>query len=313
MNELRVLTGLHRGIAIPMDANRLQIGSGFESDLVLADQGIVETHAVIVSNERLPVNCWNLEVGSENIWTPENRRVPSGHVMKKGKALNMGGVWLIIMDSSEAWPEGEAFRSPKKISHKNADKVASSSSWPIKLVGAGLCVLLGTVALSFGSEDENHIEESMFLGGGLDFSEAPIEELGDAADVQDPIAKDQLLHDFRRMLKERGLYGLSVIANDSGVEVSGTLEDDEIEVLNRTINRYKSKMSEKISIQNLVAPIERDLPFGIVKVISGPYGFIESDDGIKLSIGDSYKGFKLVAIDHTALRFEGPTNLTLKW
>ena len=51
MLELRILTGLHRGAALPLDGDAIRIGSAAENDVVLLDPGMPALACAIYRSE----------------------------------------------------------------------------------------------------------------------------------------------------------------------------------------------------------------------------------------------------------------------
>jgi type III secretion protein D len=51
MLELRILTGLHRGAALPLEGDAIRLGSAAENDIVLLDPGMPEIACAIFRSE----------------------------------------------------------------------------------------------------------------------------------------------------------------------------------------------------------------------------------------------------------------------
>jgi hypothetical protein len=62
MLELRILTGLHRGAALPLDGEAIHIGSASENDLVLVDPGMPALAGVI---QRSAQSSWVYRAGHQ--------------------------------------------------------------------------------------------------------------------------------------------------------------------------------------------------------------------------------------------------------
>lgn len=62
MLELRILTGLHRGAALPLEGEPIRIGSGPENDLVLADPGMPARAGVLQQSEE---SRWVYRAGAQ--------------------------------------------------------------------------------------------------------------------------------------------------------------------------------------------------------------------------------------------------------
>lgn len=88
MLELRILTGLHRGAALPLDGEAIHIGSASENDLVLLDPGMPAVAGVI---QRSAQACWvyrschQAALGTQ----PSAAASPAGEV-----AIDAGARWF---------------------------------------------------------------------------------------------------------------------------------------------------------------------------------------------------------------------------
>jgi hypothetical protein len=84
-------------------------------------------------------------------------------------------------------------------------------------------------------------------------------------------------------------------------------------MLKRMLIRFSKRYQNTLTINNNVVPNDYSLPFDIVKVISGPYGHVEANDGHKLYLGSKHKGMTLVSISKNELLFSGKNNITVNW
>lgn len=86
MLELRILTGLHRGAALPVDGDTIRVGSGPENDIVLLDPGMPAAASIVY---RSGTSAWRYRsFGSTQ---------PSGEAFDRasdGTALVAGARWF---------------------------------------------------------------------------------------------------------------------------------------------------------------------------------------------------------------------------
>ena len=87
MLELRILTGLHRGAAVPLEGETIRIGSAAENDIVLLDPGMP---AVACEIYRAPTSEWCYRVFDS---TSQSTAV-GGQSIARGTALVAGARWF---------------------------------------------------------------------------------------------------------------------------------------------------------------------------------------------------------------------------
>jgi len=93
--QLFVLSGLHEGAAVPLDANiTYRIGSSLEGDIVLRDEGVVGHHATLSVTEGFA----KLASHAEYVQADRNLQVPDGHVCESCLPLSfdLGNVHMCV-------------------------------------------------------------------------------------------------------------------------------------------------------------------------------------------------------------------------
>ena len=100
MRELRVLNGLHRGAALPVNEGRTSIGSGDDSDVVLVDLGIAARECVLVRHGDL---IWLHPLG-EGCRSARGDVIRSSTRVRERRAFQVGELWLMVCDESAQWP-----------------------------------------------------------------------------------------------------------------------------------------------------------------------------------------------------------------
>jgi hypothetical protein len=104
MLELRILSGLHRGAAMPLDGDIIRLGSGAANDIVLTDPGVPE-HAVEL--------CRHTGEDAGEGWTLCNveRDVPAATVAP-GMRVRVGPIIVGFAEEQEPWSsDAELFGS----------------------------------------------------------------------------------------------------------------------------------------------------------------------------------------------------------
>lgn len=88
MLELRILTGLHRGAALPLEGDRVCIGSGEENDIVLLDPGMPVRAAIL---ERATGSSWTCRMYA----SPQKQgESPSGAPARNDIEIGAGARWF---------------------------------------------------------------------------------------------------------------------------------------------------------------------------------------------------------------------------
>jgi len=115
------------------------------------------------------------------------------------------------------------------------------------------------------------------------------------------------------MLKQRDIDAVSLEDNDGVIHLKGILSDMEKRVLKRMIARYNHENPDGDRIQNDTISFAESFPINITSVVSGPYGHILLSDGTRLSLGQAYKGYQLLAINRSSVEFKGKTKVVVDW
>lgn len=155
MLELRILSGLHRGAALPLDGDIIRLGSGAANDIVLTDPGVPE-HAVELS--RLMGQDAGQDAGQNagedagadagEGWTLYNvdSDAPAATVAP-GMRVQVGPIVVVFVEEHEPWrsdaqPLGSGDRRPAR---------RGATAW---LPGIAALLALGAAAalvLAFGA------------------------------------------------------------------------------------------------------------------------------------------------------------------
>lgn len=97
--ELRVLSGLHRGARLPLDELVLLFGANEDADVVLVDPGIAAHHATL----QCAHECWTLTADGGPVYGADRCEPQTLRDLEKGSAFRLGETWLVISDASADW------------------------------------------------------------------------------------------------------------------------------------------------------------------------------------------------------------------
>ncbi|NRR30408.1 hypothetical protein HSX11_09415 [Oxalobacteraceae bacterium] len=104
MYELRILNGLHRGAALPLDGQPLLIGASDAADVVLVDPGIAARHATLT-----PADGGWLLTAHDGTLFPADSALASGVLdLAAGEHARLGPIWLTVAHQDSAWEEPPA-------------------------------------------------------------------------------------------------------------------------------------------------------------------------------------------------------------
>ncbi|HJV80575.1 EscD/YscD/HrpQ family type III secretion system periplasmic domain-containing protein [Noviherbaspirillum sp.] len=106
---------------------------------------------------------------------------------------------------------------------------------------------------------------------------------------------------------------LQVIDEGNGIRISGELDSEQQQVLEAILVPFVKKYGDMLAINASIIPPARNLPFGITQIASGPLPHIVTDDGVRMFIGASYKGFRLAAVRDHKLMFSGERPVEIDW
>ncbi len=315
MNELRIISGLHRGVSLPLDDDTIIVGSSLEADIALVDPGIAEQHVKIQSNDQLPEGCWLFTVLNDQTWDEKGELISDAVTAKLNHKFNIGGVWLMFSDDEAPWPSGEVGFVQETVEPEEPQKVTplKDKSFLVKAYSAAAGVLIGVVTLTHAGGDNTESDPVLTPPPIVEKQANFTKYEKNALSLVQEKPMEELLLSYRKMLKERNLEGVEIASNGTQWDIQGALTANDAEKLKRMNLRFKRKYGEAVQLNNIVETVEESLPFDIVRVVSGPMGHIEADDGHKLYVGNDYKGLKLVGINKDTIMFSGKNNIEVKW
>lgn len=101
MLELRILSGLHRGAALPLDEDTVVIGSDESSGVVLLDPGIEPAHASL----RKTSEGWALSPLDGDVLGSDTNEHLQSLDLQPGEFGRIGRVWITVVDSEAGWSD----------------------------------------------------------------------------------------------------------------------------------------------------------------------------------------------------------------
>lgn len=294
--ELRVLSGLHRGAVMELDADidEITIGARPHSDfdVLLADAGIATQHCRI----RWVAGRLHIEPLEGKVCDAQGRQVSQAVIVERGSTYRLGEVWIGFFQEGD--PATEAPASPPAAVRESGYPRSKASVIAAALV-ATLLPVAWFMSMAWGSAPARPSEPTQAGTPAI-----PRALTAGSSDAQASPAN--LAEAFTRALVERDLRDrLDLQFQPTRWEIRGSLDADERQRFERFLVRFTETHKPTFLIKvSLVTPAEL-LPFTVVEVITGKGAAIVTDGGERLLVGDSYQGWKLVSVDAGKVVFSG--------
>ncbi len=288
MFELRVLSGLHLGAALPLFGDKWLIGHADEADLMLSDARVAARQCELRREETR--------------WLAQ----PHGgeaYAINSEEPFQVADVWLCVARIDTPWaacmppatpsmPEETAEAPNKAISPVAARKGIFTRS--IRTLVWSLMLLLTLTVMSWVLQPT--VAQTQVI------SSRP---LSTPAELQAPLQK---------MLRERDLASLvKVDMHNQRLRLTGRLSKPQMQIYKRMLERFNATYTSDIPLDNQVRLLKVRLPFRIVQITTGSRANIVTDDGQRLFIGDEVDNLRLVAITSTQIEFNGRDNIKVSW
>lgn len=287
--ELRVLSGLHEGAALPLFGECWSIGADQDADLELYDPGVAARHARLHGM----AGRWTVQA-QEGLLQDDAGTVRAQIAdLAPGRAFAIGGIRLCVADTQSAWLDEPA----DAVAQPGAPVTAGSKS---KWLAPGILVLVPILmALAW---------QPMGTAPALAPQPSP------ASNKRQLATTAQVHQQLLKMLIERDLGNtvrLQVAADR--ITLGGEVGQDSLALVSRMLERFEVQFETPVAIVNQVQQTSTVLPFRIVQIIGGPKAHVVLADGRRLFFGDEVQGLRLTAIDNRRVLFEGRQRHEVNW
>ncbi|MCX3310410.1 type III secretion protein [Pantoea vagans] len=288
MFELRVLSGLHLGAALPLFGDKWLIGRADEADLMLSDARVAARQCELRREE----TQWLAQPdgGQAYAITPE-------------EPFQVADVWLCVARIDTPWaaclppanppaPEELADAPSEAVPAVAARKGIVTRS--IRTLAWSLMLLLTLTVMSWVLQPT--VAQTQV---------ASSRSLSTPAELQAPLQK---------MLRERDLARLVKLdIHNQRLRLTGRLSKPQMQIFNRMLERFNATYTRDIPLDNQVRLLKVRLPFRIVQITTGSRANIVTDDGQRLFVGDETDNLRLVAITSDQIEFNGRDNIKVSW
>ena len=287
--ELRVLSGLHEGAALPLFGECWSIGAHQDADLELYDPGVAARHARLHGM----AGRWTVQA-QEGLLQDDAGTVRAQIAdLAPGRAFAIGGIRLCVADTQSAWLDERA----DAVAQPGAPVTAGSKS---KWLAPGILVLVPILmALAWQP-----------MGTAPVLAPQP----SSASNKRQLVTTAQVHQQLLKMLIERDLGNavrLQVAADR--ITLGGEVGQDSLALVSRMLERFEVQFETPVAIINQVQQASTVLPFRIVQIIGGPKAHVVLADGRRLFFGDEVQGLPLTAIDNRRVLFEGRQRYEVNW
>lgn len=299
MYELRVLSGLHQGAALPLFGEQWSIGAHADADLLLNDGGIAEHHARL----RLLHGCWSVQAEAGLIQGADGLILAQITDLALNTVFSIGAVRLCVTLADHPWPQAPA-PQPAPSAPDNAAPLALtlSSISPSRqkhLISLVLVCAVIIVALGVASTGEREAQASLMPAADQK------RELGSPFEV-----RQQLL----KMLSERELgQRVSLLVINGQIVLDGEVPQDDVELVTRMLSRFGEQFETVVPVLSRVRVSDGTLPFKISQIVGGPNGHVVLETGDRLFVGDEVDGLRLLQIDNNKVVFDGAQRYEVRW
>ena len=289
--ELRVLSGLHEGAALPLFGECWSIGAHQDADLELYDPGVAARHARLHGM----AGRWTVQA-QEGLLQDDAGTVRAQIAdLAPGRAFAIGGIRLCVADTQSAWLDKPA----DAVAQPGAPIPAGSKS-KSKWLAPGVLVLVPILmALAW---------QPMGSVPALTPQPSPASnkrQLETAAQVHQQLLKMLIERDLGNTVR------LQVAADR--ITLGGEVGQDSLALVSRMLERFEVQFETPVAIINQVQQASTVLPFRIVQIIGGPKAHVVLADGRRLFFGDEVQGLRLTAIDNRRVLFEGRQRHEVNW
>lgn len=299
MFELRVLTGLHLGTALPLFGDNWSIGQSKEADLLLTDAGVEAQHCLLRREEQ----HWQLQQ-QQGVVTRQPANL-GGDLdnLSVEEPFAVGSAWLCIAAAETPW---QTFTPPAAIPPQSVEVPApqpetqpQKKPFPRWMSGLVLSLtLLFTFPVVSWMLQPTPVQTQPSNPAGR-------KNLATPAEISPPL---------KTMLRERELaQAVSIQVTNESVTLNGSLNEEQMLVFNRMLNRFNESYMTNIPLINQVKPLKIELPFRIVQITTGSHANIVTDNGKRIFIGDEVDNLRLVSITNDHIEFGGRDNIKVSW
>ncbi|MET0463048.1 MAG: FHA domain-containing protein [Chitinophagaceae bacterium] len=320
MLELRILSGLNRGAAMPIeDTHTINIGSGDNSDVLILDANIEEHHLSIGYQDGELVLTPIGEVRAE-----DGSYITEPIIIEHLHAFFLKGTWIAIAKSEDAWNIFDYL--PEKLNDTELSLIQDDDiltemqpikmSWKSKVFAiGGLLMLASWATASVFLPKDSVLNENKIKTHAESMELKSVNHNGEVKKVN-PIkkyyARQELAEILNTKLMELQLRNLVDLKFDTeGWTIDASLDDEDRLRLERAVENFNITYKPKFPINVRILSLNSFLPFKITQIMSGKMAGITTEDGQRFFIGDTIDGYRLVSVQGNKAVFDGKRRIEI--
>ncbi|MDO7895756.1 FHA domain-containing protein [Pseudomonas citrulli] len=297
MFELRVLSGLHRGAALPLVGDEWVVGAAEDADLALYDPGVCARHVRVGRIEEQ----WRLELLEGTVCDAQGQPWTATAPLAVNAPFVVAGIWLCLAPADQPWPQDATLEEAMPAAGgPDNPKPAARPWWLRRLAIAAAVITVASSAWAFTSQPAQTV------------APAAAPSLKRSKVTLDNVAAARL--ELDRMLQERDLAAqVQVEARDDRLVLVGELPRQRVAVVERLVERFNERYETSVPVTADVREHLSQLPFQIAQIVGGKRGHVVTSDGRRLFLGDQIDGLRLTAIGNDKVTFEGDQRYEVTW
>lgn len=311
--ELRILSGLHRGAALPLDTAALELGGAEHCDVVLADRGLAARHARLAPG----MDGWRLEALDGEVAGEFDPAPVDGLVLAAGACARLGEVWICLSAPDAPW---QAAPEPAPVAPPEPARPAAAAAAPVRprtasrikrlvLLPFGMVIVLcAATAYAFTARPESPTPAP------APSVQVPLKRPAVSTPQAEVLTGAALRAAFERELADAQVRERFELAlGETRWDMRADLDEEEKERFERMLGRFIAAHRIGFPVEASIVPSAALLPFRIEQVIKGAQGGIVTADGHRLFVGDEYRGTRLISMKDGRLVFAGKRKIEVQW
>lgn len=342
--QLRILSGLHQGAVMALEAPGLCIGADAESDVMLLDPGIAPLHVRLDRAQGLwhcraiadaPVRTYDGK-SATSVPVHEGLRLYLGEVLIgfeqehtpwSARASSHAHVHVHAQGQDPPWQPGDGPANGSSPMPARASKRGNGAVAVRPLVCAGALCLVFAGAAAYSSWRAGSTEPPPPGAGrptSLTAPQAarPVEAADAASDKPQSgapasrqaasIAERAVL--ARKFARDFGLSELvEVTVQGEGLVLRAELTQTERARFEQLLVSLQRRLGTGIALQAHVEPARRELPFMVRQILMGAQSYVVLDDGRRMYEGQQLAGYRLESIRAGSVVFQGKRRVEMPW
>ena len=318
--ELRILSGLHRGAALPLDGAPLELGAGEAADVVLADHGLAQRHARLVP----ATTGWRLEAVDGEVHEAVTAAAQLAVDCPPGGCARLGTVWICVSPVDAPWqaaPASVAEPAPPPKAQSGPVAPGAAAATPSRAAAATrrrhllllpfLLVLFLCAATAYAFSARPTGAPSAPKGDVAAAAPATPATPATPARALTPAGLRAAFERELDLAQMRDRFELRL--DDDHWRMRADLGQEEQERFERMLARFVAAHRIGFPVDARIVPSAALLPFRVEQVLSGAQAGIVTDGGQRLFLGDEYRGMRLVSMKDGRLVFAGQRTIEVQW